>query len=450
MEPLKEIPEPALGAWRQTIRFGRDPFAFVSEVRREHGDLFRLHVLGMGRWVFVCTPALMAEIFKMSEDELSGGKARHASLGEAIGGGSSVSLDGEEYLKRRRTMTPFLSAPGARGRAEEIRAVVEESLARWPEGRPFAAQPFLDDISLRVIGNILWGPERRERLRRIEELARRFLDLLGSPGVAISTFHLNLGPLSPWGRFLKARRALQEALDAEVRDRLSGAVPMGEDLLAALIEALGAEDEASREAVLQETIGLVVGGAETTSKVLGWLLVETVGHRDVYARLQAEVDEVLGAEPLRANHLKAMPYLEAVVHEILRRRPPGPFAGPRMALKELRLGGYRVPQGTFLVQCLSETGKSDVFPRPHEFDPDNFFGRKVPMTQWIPFGGGSRQCTGMGLALKELPIALATTLQRLELESGGGSLRPVRDGIAFRPENAVRLRVWRRPGFCWP
>jgi cytochrome P450 len=53
----------------------------------------------------------------------------------------------------------------------------------------------------------------------------------------------------------------------------------------------------------------------------------------------------------------------------------------------------------------------------------------------------------MGLVLKELPIALATMLQRFEIEPGSGSLKPVRDGISFRPANSVRIRVRRRPSF---
>ena len=125
----------------------------------------------------------------------------------------------------------------------------------------------------------------------------------------------------------------------------------------------------------------------------------------------------------------------------MRYQSVGPFAGPRLAKQDITIGGYQVPAGTGLAQCLQEVGRSDFFPNPDAFDPENFLDRKVKPRDWVPFGGGSRMCTGMGLAQLELAIMTGTMIQRLDLELGPGSTTPTRSGIAFQPANGLQVRV---------
>ena len=98
---------------------------------------------------------------------------------------------------------------------------------------------------------------------------------------------------------------------------------------------------------------------------------------------------------------------------------------------------------TDLWDC-AQAGRSDFFPNPEEFDPENFLGRKVKPRDWVPFGGGSRMCTGMGLAQLELAVVLATIVQRVDLELGPGSTEPRRDGLTFQPANGLQARVVRK------
>ena len=191
---------------------------------------------------------------------------------------------------------------------------------------------------------------------------------------------------------------------------------------------------------------MIVAGTESSAKTITWALLEATAQPEIYKRLQAEIDEIAGDEPIQAEHLKAMPYLDAVVFEALRFRPPGLFGGPTEAGVDLAIGGFRIPQGAYLVQSLSEVGDRDLFPNPDNFDPENFLGRKIPLNKWMPFGGGARQCVGMGLALRQMPVAVATILQRMELEPSGDRLRSVRAGVVYVPAKGARLRARRRPG----
>lgn len=53
-----------------------------------------------------------------------------------------------------------------------------------------------------------------------------------------------------------------------------------------------------------------------------------------------------------------------------------------------------------------------IFPEPEKFDPERFSeqraeDKKVPYS-FIPFGGGARQCLGMGKELNEKSYAIRT------------------------------------------
>lgn len=155
---------------------------------------------------------------------------------------------------------------------------------------------------------------------------------------------------------------------------------------------------------------------------------------------------MLGDEPIEASHLRQLPYLHAVMQEGLRTQKAGPFAGFRWTVEDIRLGDYTIPRGTTLVQCFSETGKNDAFPHRDTFEPANFLDRKVKMSEWVPFGGGTRMCTGMGLVQLELAVVLGTIVRSADLELVDPAPQPASDGIVHRPAGGLPVRLLaRRP-----
>lgn len=58
---------------------------------------------------------------------------------------------------------------------------------------------------------------------------------------------------------------------------------------------------------------VLIAGHETTSALLAWTLLELGENPETFARLQAEVDAVLGDAPtVEARHVEAMPYMRCV------------------------------------------------------------------------------------------------------------------------------------------
>jgi len=56
--------------------------------------------------------------------------------------------------------------------------------------------------------------------------------------------------------------------------------------------------------------------------MLTFLTYEVLKRPDVLLKLRAEIDEVLGDQPVTLNDISKMPYTVAVMREILRFRPP--------------------------------------------------------------------------------------------------------------------------------
>jgi cytochrome P450 len=71
---------------------------------------------------------------------------------------------------------------------------------------------------------------------------------------------------------------------------------------------------------------------------------------DVQPRAQAEIDAIIG--PGRLPELEdkpRLPYLNAVLKEVLRWRPIGPVGLPHMASEEDIYRGYIIPKGAIVI-----------------------------------------------------------------------------------------------------
>lgn len=91
-------------------------------------------------------------------------------------------------------------------------------------------------------------------------------------------------------------------------------------------------------------------GHETTSSLLSFAMYNLLSHPSAYIRAQREVDEVTGSSPLRLDHLKRLPYLNAVLRETLRLFPTAPaftrVTKSQTKESEVSLCGYALPRDT--------------------------------------------------------------------------------------------------------
>jgi cytochrome P450 len=137
------------------------------------------------------------------------------------------------------------------------------------------------------------------------------------------------------------------------------------------------------------------------------------------------------------------------IREALRLYPPI-WGAMRRAVKDDVIGGYHVPAGSGIVISAFVVHRSaSVWEDPLRFVPERFLPERSEVRHrfaWFPFGAGPRQCIGIGLAMLELTLTLATLLQNFDFDLLPGSEVRPSPRIALQPDRAVKVRLKVRPG----
>jgi len=117
----------------------------------------------------------------------------------------------------------------------------------------------------------------------------------------------------------------------------------------------------------------------------------------VLKKAQAELDRVVGHGRLPDySDREDLPYIEAIMKEVLRWNPPLPIAIPTRVTQDDVYRGYFIPEGATIVQNVwAVTRDEKLFPDPETFNPDRYLkDGKIDPTVFSPeervFGGGRR------------------------------------------------------------
>ncbi|TEB33315.1 cytochrome P450 [Coprinellus micaceus] len=190
-------------------------------------------------------------------------------------------------------------------------------------------------------------------------------------------------------------------------------------------------------------------GYDTTHATIINFFLAMVHHPEVQAKARSEIDRVVGFDRLPAfSDEEHLPYLRAVMKEVLRWRPVSAIGLPHMSSQEDVYDGYFIPENTLIIP--NQRGMlfdPETYPNPTEFKPERFLSADgkslnpaVRDPQTIAFGFGRRMCPGFHIATAELFLAAASILATFELskakDEAGNIIEPSLDvsaGITSHP-----------------
>lgn len=212
----------------------------------------------------------------------------------------------------------------------------------------------------------------------------------------------------------KRREALQN------RDSSSASFSYLDTLFDLKIE--GRKSSPSNDEIVTLCSEFLNGGTDTTGTAIEWAIGRLIENQQIQAKLYDEIHSIVGEKPVDEKDVEKMPYLNAVVKELLRKHPPTYFSLTHSVTEPAMLAGYDIPTGTnveFYLPGISEDPK--IWSNPETFDPDRFFlGREdaditgVTVVRMMPFGVGRRICPGLSMATVHVNLMLARMVQEFE------------------------------------
>jgi cytochrome P450 len=216
------------------------------------------------------------------------------------------------------------------------------------------------------------------------------------------------------------------------------------DVLSLLLACRDEQGQGLSDAELHdELLTLLLAGHETSATALTWALHWIHRQHEVRDTLLAEL---AGCDnPSDPERIQRLPYLGAVVNEVLRILPVAMLMFPRLVEEPLAMGGWSFEPGDVVIGCIQAVHeRPELYPDPQRFDPQRFLRRSFGPGEFLPFGGGARRCLGAALAVYEMKLILATLLRLRHLALTPACDRPLpprRRGFILGPARPVRLRV---------
>ena len=437
---------PLLG---NAVGFGRDPLTFTTDAVDSVGDVFRIDLPVGDRYV-LAHPRHAERVLVSERDAFEKTDDFALAFGNSV-----VAVDGEDWREQRAFLDPFFFASRIRTFVPTMREQVVDRAESWADGERISTLSEMKALTFEILATTLLGfdPDSdRADLRRAADDLNGYFDPV--------TWALPDWVPTPSGRrFDDAKATLRDRL----RSLLEEAAGPDDDSLVAALAAVARGDDrrdgkgGSRngdadgedyprdvDAAIDQLIGLVFAGHETTALALTFTLYCLAEHPETYDRVEAEVDDVLGGEPIRWEHLDELTTLERVVDESLRLYPPV-HALPREATRAVEFDGDVVPSGAELLVSVYAMHRDERFwEHPEAFDPTRWTERDRSADAYLPFGAGPRRCIGATFATVEARVALAELLRRYRFEYAGEGELSLSPEMTNQPAGDVPMTVRRR------
>ncbi|MGH2436195.1 MAG: cytochrome P450 [bacterium] len=425
----------------------RDPLAYLEGLRDRYGEIVMVR---RDKTYLLCSPDGVKRVLQDNHLNYIKGPLYRKGARPLMGDGL-FTADGEAWKQQRRIAQPAFSRSLHDDFAalinREVQVVRDRWMAKAQAGQSIDLHPELVWATLRFALRLVFGEDVDAR---VDELTGAFLKAQKEINL-LSVFN----PLNPpeWvptpsrHRFRAGKRVLHEfVLETIARRRASS--ERGSDLLSLYLKAAEQEDGPLDIPLLRdEMMTLLATGHDVTCDAITWTLYFLMKHPDVEQRLTGVIHQTLGGRVPTLADLAAMPYLSWVINEAMRINPPA-WGMLRTAVGPDTLCGYPIAPGARVIVSPYVVHRNPrVWDRPLEFEPDRFDPERMKGKHrfvFFPFGAGPRQCIGMGVAIIEAQLFLASFLStfRFEIEPGQ-DIRPL-PRVSLKPNGPIRTRLHRR------
>lgn len=410
---------PWLGA---SLRFGWNGPQMLRQYRARYGANFSATIAGK-RFVFLSSPAALDVFYRNRSHHLVA--IRNGA--ERLGGESSEKTMEVVF----NVLLPIISKGNAESSLYQTMPRYNERLLRYLEssyeGRMSHDQP----LSLKTFTTF--------------GLYSSVLGAIFGSAFPLHTFedfsHIDDNSyfifIAPWLLRRPLRRMSQTLVaymqpwkDTLGEQDIEGVSPHGNEIIRALIH-YDASDEERGDLLLTYIWGIFTN----TTRVLLWLFIHLLDHKDAYMRLRAEIERaveglsdissLLGSPPSFVNG-QHFPLLDSAIKETYRLHSvPTSYrtVASEVAFPSQDDGAFFARPGDIVVANIYGAHMdNNIFSNPHEFQVDRFLDGDLNRYLYM-FGKGDDMCTGRHLAKYVLKMFVILCLYHCDVELGQGECR---------------------------
>lgn len=181
---------------------------------------------------------------------------------------------------------------------------------------------------------------------------------------------------------------------------------------------------------------MVSAGLDTVPGNLVMAIATLAARPDIQERALKEINAVYPDQNSWERCLveEKVPYITALVKEVLRFWTVIPICLPRTSIKDIKWGEANIPAGTtFYMNAYAADYDEEHFESPFEFNPDRYLADESSSVTGTPhygYGAGSRMCVGSHLANRELYTAFLRLITAFEILPAKLSAdRPILDAL---------------------
>jgi len=432
-------------------KFRRDPLGLLLDSAREHGDVVHLR-FGPQDIYLLNHPDYIRDVLVTNSRNFV--KSRGLEMAKKFLGESLLTSEGEFHRRQRRLAQPAFHRPRINAYAAVMVDHASRTEERWQQGETLDIWQEMMRLTLGIVGKTLFDADVESEASEIGRALTSVMQLferITNPFAGL----LDKLPLPSNVRWLKAKHRLDSTIHRIIDEHRASGVDRG-DLLSMLMAAQDEEGDGGMMTDAQlrdEAMTLFVAGHETTANALTWTWYLLSQHRDVEARMHAEIDSVLEGRIPITDDVAKLRYTEMVFAESMRLYPPAWTLGRRV-LNDYTVGEYVLPAGSIVLTSPWVTHHdARYFPEPFKFDPERWTPEareSRPKFSYFPFGGGPRVCIGEQFAWMEGVLLIATIAQGWKMRLAPDQIVEPKPMITLRPRYGMRMVIEEREGVSTP
>ena len=441
--PPGPTPLPFLGNKLQLPK--SQPWLQFEKWSKIYGPIFTIWI-GRKPTVVISDPVIAAELMEKRSTKYSS-RPRMVAMGEILWDGASVLVQpyGKEWSVRRKLLHQALT-PKALRLYKPVQTAEASRLCCELLENPNNWEKLLERFTSSIVFCVAYGHRIDSLNARIIHQRFKFMHYSASLNVPgkymVESFpilkHIP-DMLAPWKADIKAHGREEAAenmtLVNGVRSDLARAKSQGTTIPDSLCKLLLELREKEPIPLSDRDFSFIPAslfgaGSDTTASTLCTALLALTTHPSALHAAHAELDAIIGPNrtPTFADE-PHLPYLRALVKEVLRWRPVAVLGGtPHASTEDDHFEGHYIPAGTTVLgNSWAINLNAAYYPNPHLFHPARFLGpgerdgaqvdpstvggRPHPAKAGhSSFGWGRRVCPGADLAANSLFVALAKVL----------------------------------------